>query len=392
MPPAAPTVVTGIRSSAVGVLAARRIVEMRDRIFDYDPDTSPFLTILSKRAAAVKASSPEYNHLEDQPLPWWDVLGVAITVTTATTITVTNGAYFRPGDLILVPSSTLTGGEYMKVTAVAGAVLTVVRNYTGDGVTGGTAIIGSYVAIVGNVNEENATVRQIKTTTESQVTNYTQIIRTPFGASNTLQATALYGGSERPRQRRKMATQHAFEQERAFLFGKKQLTTGPNGHRERSTGGLLSWIVSNVTAAGGTLTQATLESWAETMFRYGSGTKLVLASRKFATQLDNLAAGKLQTVPRADTYGVNVKSFVSAHGEFMVSIHDMLINDYSGYAIAVDMDNVMKRYLSDDDGARDGRLRTNVQDPSADGFIDEYLSEVGLHVLAESSFGVLKGF
>src|SRR4051812_2601454 len=125
MPPAAPTVVTGIRSSAVGVLAARRIVEMRDRIFDYDPDTSPFLTILSKRATAVKAASPEYNHLEDQPLPWWDVLGVAITVTTATTITVTNGAYFRPGDLILVPSSTLTGGEYMKVTAVAGAVLTV---------------------------------------------------------------------------------------------------------------------------------------------------------------------------------------------------------------------------------------------------------------------------
>lgn len=389
MPPA-PTIATGIRSSAVGVAADRRIVEMRDRIYQYDPDASPFLTILSRRAPAVRSSSPNFKHLEDQPLPWWDTLNGAL-ITTGT-ITVTNGAYWRPGDIGLIPSSSLTGGEYFKVTSVATNVLTVVRDYVNANAgVGGTASNGAFVAIIGNVNEENATVRQIKSTTEAAIENFTQIVRTPFGASKTLEATALYGGSDRAYQRRKGAAQHAFEIERSFLFNKKRETTGPNGHRERSTGGLLSWITTNVVNANGTLTDATLETWAESLFRYAKGSKLVLASRRVASQLDMIAAGRLQVVPREDTYGVTIKRFVSSHGEMMFTISDMLVNDYAGYAIAIDLENVVKRYLVDDDGRRDGRLNTNIQDPSADGWVDEYLSEVGLHVMLESAHGVLKG-
>jgi hypothetical protein len=392
LPPAAPTVYAGVRATNAGIVADRRVIQIEDRIYDYDPDASPFLTILSKRARAVPTGGPEFKHMEDQPLPWWDTLGVAITVTTATSITVANGAYFRAGDIILLPASTLTGGEYMKVTVVTGNVLTVIRNYTGDGVTGGTSLINANVAIIGNVNEENATVRPMLTTTETTLNNYTQILRTPFGASNTLQGSTLYGGNERARLRRKNATQHAFEMERAFLLGKKKETVGPKNLRERSTGGILSWITSNVTSAGGSLTLATLESWSELLFRYGTTTKLVLCSRNFVSQLDQLAAPRIQIAPREDTFGVGIKRFVTGHGEILLTISDFLINDYSRYAIAIDMDNVSKRVMSDDDGRRDGRLRTNVQDPSADGWIDEYLSEVGLHVHLESAHGVLKGF
>lgn len=390
--PSAPTVATGIRSTLVGVQSARRVIDMRDRIYDYDPDASPFLTILTKRAARVAASSPEFNHLEDQPLPWWDTLGAAIASTSATTITVTNGSYFRAGDLVLVPTSTLTGGEYMLVTSVSTNTLTVTRDWVNANAgTGGTASSGAAITIVGNVNEENATVRQIKSTTESKVTNYTQIIRTPFGASNTLQASTLYGGKERGRQRRKMMTQHNFECERAFLYGKKRETTGANGHALRSTGGVLSWITTNVTNVNGTLTDATLESFSESLFRYGSATKLVIGSRRFATQLDQIAAGRIQTRSGEDTYGVAIKEFMSSHGRLMVTIDDMLVNDYAGYAIALDMEYLIKRYLSDDQGSREARLNTNIQDPSADGFVDEYLSEIGLHVIMESCHGVLKG-
>jgi hypothetical protein len=87
-----------------------------------------------------------------------------------------------------------------------------------------------------------------------------------------------------------------------------------------------------------------------------------------------------------------MKRFVSSHGELMFAVSDMLINDYAGYAIAIDLENVAKRYMDDEEGrARDSQLRTNIQDPSADGWIDEYLSEVGLHVTLESAHGVLKG-
>lgn len=396
MPPT-PTVVTGIRSSAVGIQADRRVVEMRDKIYQYDPDASPFLTILSKRAPAVKAGSPNFKHLEDQPLPWWDTLAQILSSATATTgaatgFLPTNTSYFRPGDIVLIPSSSYSGGEYLKVlTVAAGAGFTVVRGYANDGVNGGTAASGAYVTIIGNVNEENATVRTIKSTTEQSLENYTQIIRTPVGASKTLEATTLYGGKDRAYQRRKAAAQHAFEIERAFLFGKKRETTGPNGHRERATGGILSWATSNVTNVAGTLTDSALESWCEQLFRYGSGSKLVLASRRAASQIDMIAAGRLQVVPKEDTYGVTIKRFVSSHGDLLFTISDMLINDYAGYMIAIDLQYVMKRYLADDEGSRDGRLRTNIQDPSADGWVDEYLSEVGLHVVMESTHGVAKG-
>jgi hypothetical protein len=51
----------------------------------------------------------------------------------------------------------------------------------------------------------------------------------------------------------------------------------------------------------------------------------------------------------------------------------------------------MKRHMSDDQGSREARLNTNIQDPSADGWEDEYLSEVGLHVTNEATMGVLYG-
>jgi len=397
MPPA-PTVATGIRSSAVGIVADRRVVEMRDKIFAYDPDKTPFLTPLSMRAPSVLTRSPNFKHLEDQPLPWWDTLSQILSSATQTTgaatgFLPTNISFFRPGDIVLIPSSSQTGGEYLKVTAVAaGAGFVVVRGYANDGVNGGTAASGAFCAIIGNVNEENATVRQIKSTTEVAAENYTQIIRTPVGASETLSGTLLYGGSERDYDRRKAAVQHAFEIERTFLFGKKRETTGPNGHRERATGGLLSWITTNVTNVGGALTDSVFETFAETLFRYGSSTKLLLASRRVMSQMDMIAAGRLQTVPRADTYGVAMKRYVTGHGELMVAISDFLINDYAGYAIAIDLENVAKRYMKDSEGRdRDSQLRTNIEDPSADGWIDEYLSEVGLHVTLESAHGVLKG-
>jgi hypothetical protein len=371
---------------------------MRDRIYRYDPNKTPFLTPLSLRAPAVRTGSPEFKHLEDQPLPWWDTLAQALSSTTqtnggATGFLPTNITYFRPGDIVLIPSSSLTGGEYLKVTATAaGAGFIVVRNYAGDGVTGGTASSGAFCAIIGNVNEENATVRQIKSTVEASIVNYTQIIRTPFGASSTLGGSNLYGGADKPTQRRIFATQHAFECERTLLLGKKRQTTGANGHPERATGGLLSWITSNVTNVGGTLTDSVFETFAETLFRYGSSTKLLLASRRAMTQIDMIAAGRIQTAVGADTYGVAVKRYLTGHGNLLVSISDVLINDYAGYCVAIDLENVAKRYMNDEEGrARDNQLRTNIEDPSADGWVDEYLSEIGLHVVLESTHGVLKG-
>jgi hypothetical protein len=181
-------------------------------------------------------------------------------------------------------------------------------------------------------------------------------------------------------------------QERTLLFGRKKETVGPNGHTERMTGGLESWITTNVFNAAGTITEATLQTVCETTFRYGAKTKFVIGSRRFATQLDSIAMGRLQTVPRAEVYGVAVKEFVTSHGTLMVAISDTLERDYAGYAFFVDMEHVFKRFIRDDKGGREARLNTNIQGNAVDGWEDEYLSEIGLHVTNQATCAVLKGF
>ena len=144
---------------------------MLDKIYDYDPNATPFLTILSKRAPGMVAGNPKYQHLEDQPLPSWSATVGSHNATVTTVTTTTNQAiYFRPGDLVVVPSAAgfTFPGEVMKVvTSDNVSTLTVVRNYDGDQINGGVITALSPIQIIGNVNAENAGIRTVKTTTEA---------------------------------------------------------------------------------------------------------------------------------------------------------------------------------------------------------------------------------
>jgi hypothetical protein len=109
------------------------------------------------------------------------------------------------------------------------------------------------------------------------------------------------------------------------------------------------------------------------------------------TQLDLIAEGRIRTDVGADTYGVSLRRYVTGHGNLNICIHDMLTDDYDGYAIAVDMDKVKIRFMQGAKGARNARLETGRQANDADGTIEEYLSEIGLHVIQEATHGILYG-
>jgi hypothetical protein len=271
----------------------------------------------------------------------------------------------------------------------------VIRNFDGDQVTGGTQAgtpNGTTIAIINNVNPENADPRTIKTTQETVKTNYTGIMRHPFGASNTLQGSALYGPDERTRQRKKQSKEHNLQVERAFFFSRPaEKTNEITGQPERTTGGIESYLSTNIFNANGPLTESFFETCCESVFRYGSNTKMLVTGRRGATQIDLIAAGRLQTQPEEKTYGVAVQRWVTTHGVLNVVISDTLQNDYAGYAFFIDMESVFKRFMRDQYGSREARLNTNVQGNGTDGWEDEYLSETGLHLTNEANFGMIKG-
>lgn len=391
--PTAPTVATGNRLTNAGIQSARRIVEMANTIYGYDQaGDTPFLTILQNRLQTQVSGNPKFQHLEDGRLPSWTTVTSSYSGGTETSIAVAagTGAYFAAGDLVLFPTAVgiAAPGEIVYVSSVSTDTLTVIRNYNGDGVTGGAITNGDNVHRVGNTNAEFATLRTIKSTTEAVVSNYCGIVRTPYGVSNTLGASNLYGGNDLNYQRVKKAREHRIELEEMFLFGKPFEQSNTN----RGTGGLLYWITTNVTDSGGTLTPATMESFAQKIFRYAMSDKLLMCSRTVMTQLDLIAEGRIVTDVGADTYGVAMRRYQTGHGNLNICVHDLLINDYKGYAIAVDLDAVKVRFMQDRRaGARNALLETNRQANDADGVVEEYISEIGLHVITESKHGILKG-
>lgn len=107
--------------------------------------------------------------------------------TTATSLTVANGARFRVGDQVRPGTS----GEVMLVTAVSGNTLTVVRGY--GGTTAVTLTNGMALAIIGNAALEGDAADAARQTNRVRKQNYTQIFTATVNVSGSMQAARAHG-------------------------------------------------------------------------------------------------------------------------------------------------------------------------------------------------------
>lgn len=372
-----PTMISGNRS-AQNVNQDRRLYDFSKKIWLLEPDAAPLTAILAN-TRTEKTTDPEFKWFEDELDPRQDAINAAAGhLATDTTLTVDNGAYFRAGDIVKVPRT----GETMKVTAQTATTITVVRSI--GAVAAAALVDNDPLFIIGNANQEFAASRALRSTLEVTKFNYTQIFRTPVGASGTQNATDLRGGNDLAYQRRKKGIEHTVDIERAMLFGEKGIDTSGT-QAERYTGGLLEFISTNITDAGGALSEAEWETFLRTGFRYGNKSKLVVASPLVMSVISTFAQGKLQVVPEDKTYGIAVTRYVSPHGEVNLVMSNLLEGAvYGGYAFLIDPENVAYRPL------RETTLKTNIQAPDEDGQKDEYLTECGLQVRLEKSHAILK--
>jgi len=250
---------------------------------------------------------------------------------------------------------------------------------------------GDGLYIVGNVNEENASARNVNTTRSETESNYTQIFRTTIAVSRTEAKSKLYGGSDITYLRAKKGTEHALDIERAFWLGEKKSSTGTNGHPMRSTGGILEFIESGgsyVQDQGGILTAPDFNTFLREGFTYGNDTKTFICGGLVLQAINEFARGQIQMRPLEKSYGMQISEYVTAFGKINI-IHNPVIftGDYAGYGFLLDMDCFKYRYLTDSDT----KLRTNIQAPDVDGVIDEYISEVGLQRIQAAKCALIKG-
>jgi hypothetical protein len=307
----------------------------------------------------------------------------------ATSIVVVDASIFAPNDLVAVPvtASSSAVEEVIQVTTVTLATNTLVITRGIGGAGANTIGATADLRVLAPAFPEGAAFGIPRTTPKSVLLSYTQIFRRPVSVTKSEVAQALFGPSnDRLYQRRKMLEEHRRDMESAGLWSRPSETLALPA-TIRTTMGLKSRIVTNVSNANTTLTEGFfLGTFTQQAFgQYFEGSeKLLVAAPTIISALDFWADNKLRLAPGDDIYGVKVSRYVTNHGDFMVTRDLNLQNAPTGSgagwgseAYALDIDSIEFAPLVGNGENRDTQLLIDVVKDGADLYRDEYLTEGG---------------
>lgn len=351
-------------------------------------------TYVSQRINTMKAKQPKVSWLEDVYRPDLDQINFSSGYTSVkTAITVDNYAYFNVGDLWQIWDSK----EIIYVVSVSNDdIVEFTRSYTGrsSGETGfATALVDNdYLVFLGNAAEEGSASPTAHMTVESQVDNYTQIVKTKFSMSETDIASLHEAEEELPYQTRKKGVEHSMEIESLFFWGLPSASkTGTNGKLIRTVGGCY-WYIKEGAQSGNIstdtdLTESEFLTWIRNCFRYGSSTKWLFGCPILMSALEKWGLAKLNLTPSDHTGGMIFNKWQSKHGTVMIVNHKMLEGvapvTEPGFAFLLDMNLIKYRPL------RATRLLTNIQANDEDRHDAQYLTEMSFEIREPNAHGVM---
>lgn len=377
---------SGLRGTKYSVGTEGSLVrDVASRIALLQPEDAPLLSFINGLKKKSETTNPKYEWFEDEMRP--NTVTVSGSAGTGTTINVTTGTgvRVRVDDILMT-----TTGEAILVTAVATDALTVTRSM--GGVAAATLADGNQLIIAGNAMQEGASNPTFKFTAKAAKYNYIQIFRDTIELTDTQIASKSYGGDDRLHQRKLRGSEHKRGIEQAFLFGDKFEDTSGTQTR-RGTGGLLTSITTNVTDAGGVLTEGTFEAFCRNLFRYSpttsSATKLFLCAPILISALNFWNKTKLQVRQDDKTFGTRLATYRSGHGDLEVTRHWLLADftEFTKYGFALDPQNLMYRYMA----GLDTKLHLDIGLKTDEKTVDEYRTHAGLELHQERTHAILSG-
>lgn len=387
------TAILGMRGTG-DFPADHRPLNWREKFLMLQPNGSaPLTAILSMLPAEATDDPVFYNFRKEWPSHTFLHSGTALAGDVTLTATVASAlTYVRIGHLI----RNFRTGEVAKVTGKpAGNQLTVTRGI-GNGGTGIAVNASDVWFVVGDANPEGADTPDAYSWDAASTFNHTQIFRTPVRMTRTAIKTNFRTGDQYKEKVRDALTVHMTLMERAMLWGKRDSITGANGEPERYTGGIISFLSSNVLDVGagsaGVLDEQTFDTYlAEKVFAFGSAQKLGLVGWRVADNLNRIAKGRWQVQSMGTSggsYGVSFTSYMTPFGELVIKTHPQFrdIPGAENMMLVLDTKDLRFRYIDDT------ALLKDRQSPGIDGVTDEYLTEAGLEMLQEKTHALITGW
>jgi hypothetical protein len=371
------------------ILSNERVIDMDETIAMLDPDTSQFTTILM-RIARETAYATKVEWLEDELMPRLSsVASGGATDGSNIVVAAGEGAYFRAGDIVRNAKT----GQAVRVTSVSTDTLSVTTHLGRVAFAAATA--GDQLLIVGNAAAQGAGLGTEKQTKRVAQFNYTQIFRHPYGFTNSLNASRLYGGSTPDKERSKKLVEHKRAIEYTAFWGVRALDTSgsePVGH----AGGLFEFVTTNVQNAAGTLTKTLMDTYLRQFLQHGTQNGILVVAPVVAQALSGFLRDAWQPASVDDrVFGAKVDAFVSGAYGFRIPVvvkrdwndFSTASTQYGGWAFYIDLDNFGMPVLN----GRDTKQLRNRQNNDADREDEEYLTELSFKPKIERSHGMITG-
>lgn len=387
--------IQGIFASNQGVVGDRA-GDFASAILQLNPTGTALVLALSSGMGKESAQDTIFHWFEDSHQAGRTNITSAGTTTT---ISVGDGSMYVPNQILLIEDT----GEIVMVTAITGNDLTVIRGMAGTTVTATDNTMN--IQSIGNAHEEASPMPTAITQQGSPRFNYTQIFRNAWAISGTAKAIKYNSGSRLAKNKKDCALYHAEDQERAIIFGRKDIRT-VNNKPFRLTDGIQSQIeqynglVEDVTdgTTAGNYSWLLFDDYIRRLFatnikgqpneRIAIGGNLWVAGLSQMARLDgtyNISQG--ETV-----LGLEVTTIKSAFGTLKLMTHPLFNENpvWNQDLMLLHPGGIKRRILRDtfEEGYDSDGKRIQAKDAD-EGVIT---TEMGIQVGGASTMGILRGF
>lgn len=368
----------------------------RETILWRQPNGQTPLTALLSKMGSESTNDPEFAWWEEQlnTVRLQVVVGGALAGdTTINILAAVDTTNLVPGDLLLVEKAdaAVYDNEIIEVVTTPTATsFTCLRGAAGT--TAAAIAASSFLTKIGNVYSEGSGAPTASTRNPTKLNNFCQIFKTTYEITNTAKGTNTRTGDPLKNDKKRKMFDHAIAQEWAFLFGRKSETTGVNGKPKRTTGGLRSFLSTNVTVFGVATTETTFLNAVYPVFNYSSGSgdeRLILAGNGAINVLNQLAKNSTSSRINFDgvvkLYGMSLQRWVTPQGAFYLKSHPLMNNHarYTNSMFIIDPSSLKFRYM------RDTTFKDNIQANDSDTQKGQWLTEAGLEVNHEGTMAYL---
>jgi hypothetical protein len=369
----------------------------RETILWRQPNGMAPLTALMAKMGSEKTDDPEFAWWEEQlNAHRLQVNGALTNVATALVVDSGDATNLVPGDLLLVEKADQTtyDNEIVEVTAVASSTAATISR----GAAGTTAAAipdDAFLTKIGNVYSEGSGSPSASTRNPTKSFNYCQIFKTAYELTESAKVTKSRTGDPLKNDKKRKMFDHSVAMEMAFLFGRKWEGTGSNGKPKRTTGGLRSFLSTNVTVFGGGGPAFSMDNFVNAIspvFDYATGAgdeRLGLIGNTALTALNRLAQNTTNTrinhTEMVKVYGMNLTRVVMPQGTLYLKSHPLMNVHplFTKSMFVLNPSGVKYRYL------RDTKPQDNIQGNDSDTEKGQWIGECGMEVHHERTFAYL---